>query len=172
MIETEVKFRLPRAEFLKRLEIAENKFGNSSASTQYDILFDNPKLKLRRNGKVLRLRTEGSKHYLTWKGKQLGKKQKYKIKEEIEIEVSEYKKVLAILKKLGFVKSMVIKKQRQLFLMNKCKVCFDEVAILGNFIEIEGNKASIENMIKILNLQGEQRITKGYAQLMGSLRDM
>ena len=81
MIETEVKFRLPRAEFLKRLEIAENKFGNSSASTQYDILFDNPKLKLRRNGKVLRLRTEGSKHYLTWKGKQLGKKQKYKIKE-------------------------------------------------------------------------------------------
>lgn len=165
MMETEVKFKMTKKQFLAILSLAENKFGNSNKLHQEDILFEHPLLKLAKNGIVLRLRKENSSNYLTWKGKDAGN-QKYKIKKELEMQINDRETLLSILSSLGFRKNMQIRKTRHEFSRNNCKVCFDEVKGLGFFLEIEGQKKDIESFVGIFDLEKKARVTKGYAQLI------
>lgn len=164
-IETEVKIRLTKKEFDKIKKLARQLSRSHQEVVHEDVLLDHPKLKLKKNGFALRLRKQDDDYILTWKGK-TKKSKKYKMREEIETKIGNGKNLVGILSKLGFRQNLKMHKKRHFFGINNCKICIDQVAQLGFFIEIEGNKNEIEKIAKNLGLANHKRITIGYAELL------
>lgn len=83
---------------------------------------------------------------------------------EYSMKISSVKEGEEILKVLGFDDVRVFEKVRQEGELLNTKVTLDEL-YFGNFIEIEGEKEDIENVIIKLGLEDRERITKAYLAL-------
>lgn len=107
-----------------------------------------------------RIRNESDKNwYLTIKIK-TKKDSKYFERKEIEIPID--KKIgIEMLKILGFSKIEILHRRRQEWVKGNIYFCIDNFSF-GKFLEIEGNKKDIEEMIKVLGLKNKERITKSY----------
>ncbi|MDH5811265.1 MAG: class IV adenylate cyclase [Candidatus Verstraetearchaeota archaeon] len=102
---------------------------------QEDFYFRHPCRDLAERDEALRLRREGEKYTLTFKGRRVGTGTK--MREEIEVGVSDLEGAVALLERLGFEKAFVIRKRRREFLMEGVLVSMDDVEGLGRFVEIE-----------------------------------
>ena len=142
-----------------------------------DQFFDTPGCALLQADRGLRLRTtkllkagkDGrqckSPPLLTYKGpRQRGKR--VKIRREIQTVVADAQAVVEILQALGFRKSLVVRKRRRSFRMDRCRVELDQLKGVGCFVEVEGPTGrQVEAVCRKLNLPGE-RITHTYASMM------
>lgn len=121
------------------------------------------------NGIFPRIRDEFGKYILTVKVKPK-KKTNYFERKEYSIEISNEKEGINILKLLGFDRVRVFSKKRQEWAFSKVSVCLD-VLYFGKFLEIEGEKKDIEEMIKLLGFEGRERVTKAYLALEDEYKD-
>jgi len=100
-----------------------------------------------------------------------GAKQKSDVKkrQEIVLEVSDAETALAIFAAIGYEKQLVIEKKRRCYDFAGCEVLLDELALLGNFVEIEGpDEKMIASVQCQLDLSGLKHIEQSYAELMES----
>ena len=155
--EIEIKFKIKNQDFIRRkLKKAGAKLlGKAFERT---IRFDTENKKLEKEGKFLRVRT-GFKNVITFKRKI--KNRRFREREEIEIEISDPKKMETILNKLGFTKKWIMEKYREKWEWGSAEIVIDKLPF-GNFIEIEGNEKSILKTIKILRLDLKDGITATY----------
>jgi adenylate cyclase class 2 len=136
---------------------------------QRDCYFNDSDGRLASSDKGLRIRRQSSagvdKVILTYKGKR-GKSQ-YKSRAEYEVQVDDYDNMVSVLDGLGYKVALSFVKRRQIWLLNGCEVCLDELPMLGSFVEVEGSgETLITETLKMLELSQLEHIRCGYARLM------
>jgi adenylate cyclase, class 2 len=136
---------------------------------QKDSYFDSTGDILNRGDRGLRLRRQwvgqDEKTILTYKGAK--EENKFKKRQEIEVEVEDGDSAEKLLLAVGFEKRLIVEKKRQVWRLRECEIALDEVTMLGNFVEIEGsNEDEITEIQKILGLEDLKHIKHGYSHLL------
>jgi len=135
-----------------------------------NIVFDFGDLRLRRSRSLLRLRTEGNRHLLTFKGPP-HPSDSYKIRTEIETQVEDASTFQQILEALGLCPVFRYEKYRTAYAEKERRkvkgapsLVFDETPI-GPYIELEGPARGIDRAARRLGFQKRDYITASYASL-------
>ena len=164
--ETEVKLYVPDLDSVRQRLDALGAHLSVPRVYEYNVRYDLPDMSLTRNAIVLRLRRD-NRIRLTYKGPQemvngVG------IREELEVDVSDFEVMEQILYRLGYTVGMAYEKYRTTYELADAEVVLDEMPF-GNFVEIEGDIASIETALAQLELQDAERMARNYAGLFRNL---
>ncbi|MER3458938.1 MAG: adenylate cyclase [Chloroflexota bacterium] len=89
--------------------------------------------------------------------------------EEIEVQVSDFHRMQAILERLGFEPIFLYEKYRETFRLDEVEVMLDELPY-GCFVEIEGQVSAIDRAAAQLGLAAAQRVPGTYLSLFETLR--
>jgi adenylate cyclase class 2 len=123
---------------------------------------------LKARGIVVRLR-EDDDIRLTYKSKGVVRGDGLIDREELEVNISDFATMEAILARLGFHADMVYEKYRTTYQQNGCEIVLDEMPY-GNFTEIEGEPDMIESLVIALDLQNAPRYSASYARIFDVVR--
>lgn len=132
-------------------------------SHERNIVFDTGPGDLRRQGILLRLRQQGEQAILTMK-LSVQNKSIYKVREETEVQVSEFAGMEKILLAAGFQAVFIYEKFREVFMAFETRIMVDETPI-GNFLEIEGDPKRIDAVTASLGFSPADYITDSYYRL-------
>lgn len=112
----------------------------------------------------LRVRLEKGIFLLTFKG--IRKKDNpFNCREEIELKVGS-SEILTILERLGLVQELNYKKKRANFKVNNCILSLDILPGNKKYIEIEGNKKEINDVLKLLKLNNSEIENRPYQEIL------
>jgi len=136
---------------------------------QIDTYFDNADSEMATTDRCLRLRRQltdkPESFFLTYKGPK--EKDNFKKRQELETEVKDFDSTGKLLCALGYAQSLVVEKKRRVWQLGGCKVCLDELPLLGSFVEIEGPDAEkIADVQRSLDLANLTHIPQSYALLI------
>jgi adenylate cyclase class 2 len=135
---------------------------------QEDCLLDDDEETLRQRRCVLRVRKEGAKSLLTFKGPiQPGP---MKIREEHETVIADGDTIQTILQELGLHPWFRYEKYREEFAAEDVVIAIDETPV-GVYVEIEGGQAHIAQMATALGFTPADYITDSYRTLFLKHRD-
>jgi adenylate cyclase class 2 len=165
-LEIEVKIKVDDLQEIKRKIV---KLGFRTIvpySFEHNILFDTKDERLRKNKLLLRLRKIDDKYIVTFKHppEQSLDTSHYKIREEKEIEVSDYENIKSIFTGLGFKVFFIYEKYREIYDNGIVKIMMDHTPI-GDFIEIEGDTEGIDKAAAQLGYSKSNYITDNYMTL-------
>ena len=172
MIEVELKFPLSDPPSFEEKLI---KYGAEFVETemQKDHYLQHPCKDFRDSDEALRIRVADSKIFLGYKGPKVS--YEMKIRKEVEVEVSSFESILKILKNLGFMDVITIRKLRKIYKYSDFKIAIDIVDGLGSYVEIEtlvdsvdkGYKAmkKVKDLSQRLGLDIKNSIIKSYLEL-------
>lgn len=134
-----------------------------------NIVFDTADGRMKRNGELLRLRRQGARTLLTFKGP--GRAAKHKSREEVEVDVSDGEAFETILARLGYAPAFRYEKYRTEYERpgENGLVTVDETPI-GDFIEIEGEPGWIDATAWDLGFDETAYITGSYGGLYAAHR--
>jgi predicted adenylyl cyclase CyaB len=110
-----------------------------------------------------RIRDEHGKIILTVKVRPK-KKTDYFERKEYSMEILNVDDGVEIMKSIGYDQVRIFKKNREEWKFDKVEVVLDKL-YFGTYIEIEGPKEEIEKMVKKLDFEKKERITKAYLGL-------
>ena len=133
-----------------------------------DCYFDDADATLTKTDQCLRLRFRRAggteKAFLTYKGAR--EKDQFKKRREIDFEIEDGESAIKLLSSLGYKKMLVVRKNRLVWRFGGCEIALDRVALLGNFVEIEGRSDKIIAAAqKKLGLADLQHIPESYATM-------
>ncbi|MCX6582793.1 MAG: class IV adenylate cyclase [Candidatus Aminicenantes bacterium] len=133
-----------------------------------NFVFDTPEGMLKTRKCLLRLRKKGNTNTVTFK-RPLEKPFSrddiaYKIKQETEVEVSDFEGMENIFSGLGYEVFFIYEKYREEFQKGDVKVMLDETP-MGTFIEIEGPDEAINRTAHELGYNKNDYITDNYLSL-------
>jgi len=133
-------------------------------------VFDSSDSSLFHSRTLLRLRTEGKRHIVTYKGPPHDS-DSYKIRTEIETEVQDAGALRGIFHGLGFQPVFRYEKYRTKYAekgrgkaTGRGVLVYDETPI-GNYAELEGPTRWIDRTAKVLGFQKQDYLTDSYAAL-------
>lgn len=137
--------------------------------SQADTYFDDAEGILFASDCGLRLRKQvtgqAQKVILTYKGPR--QEARFKSRQEIEIDVSDFEVAAELLAALGYEKALVFEKRRRVWWLADCAVCLDELPLLGSFVEIEASgEHQIADALDKMKLAHLPHVNESYAQLM------
>jgi adenylate cyclase class 2 len=164
-VETEIKLRLPQGPEPAKALLEQNGFhATGPRRLEIDQTFDLPTGELRQSGRLLRLRSAGSRWIVTYKGPARGAS--YKSREEIEADVSDGPTFVQILAALGYQPSFAYEKFRTTFKAagEEGIAALDETS-MGAFLELEGPEYWIDQTAVRLGFGPADYITSSYAVL-------
>lgn len=136
---------------------------------QEDHYFDSTDSSMVKSDKCLRIRSQtingSEKVFIAYKGPKKSGSLKRRL--EVEFEVSDRKSAAEMFSALGYYDVLTVEKQRRLWLIDDCEVVLDKLAMLGDFIEIEGpNEETIMAVQKKLGLGDIGHVPDSYACLV------
>jgi len=167
-LEVEVKFYVADAEQI-HLRIAALGATARPEVFETNIRYEDSDHTLKKNGKLLRLRRDGSCR-LTYKCPPIQDDPEYKVCKELEVEVSDFDVTAGILQALGYLPAQIYEKRRRTFAWSDVALCLD-IMPFGTFLEIEGPKQSIKNTAQELGLAWQDRILSNYLAIFEALRN-
>jgi adenylate cyclase class 2 len=107
---------------------------------------------------VLRVRTyrdaHGSRTEIDWKGR-TRREGGYKLREELETEVSDGDTMVAILDKLGYVVTIAIDREIVQYDLAGTMIRFERYPRMDTLVEVEGTPEQIESAIAVLGMPRE-----------------
>ncbi|MDH3284694.1 MAG: class IV adenylate cyclase, partial [Acidobacteriota bacterium] len=129
-------------------------------------VYDDERGTLKTAGRLLRVRTIGSRNVLTFKRPEVGGdgSPRYKVRIEHETRIEDPEQLDEILVGLGFHVVYRYQKYRQRYTIGQQSIELDETPI-GNFLELEGAPKAIDATAEKLGYSAEQYITKTYRAL-------
>lgn len=119
-----------------------------------DFSFDYKNEELRKKDCVLRVRVfENGEGIITFKGPRKTDK-RYKIREELEVHISNGLNAVKIFERLGFKQVFRIDRIREIYEFQEegVRIMLDVFPEMGAFMEIEGNKRGIEKIVQKLRM--------------------
>lgn len=102
------------------------------------------------NHKVIRVRDEGEDVFITVKGP-VNYDEGHKIREELEFNVKDEKKIKRMLELLGFEEYQKRETKRQYYKLNNCSVELIYLSKVPMHLEIEGTKEDIAKTLELLS---------------------
>jgi len=165
-MEVEVKFlyREDVEEKIKKMaEFVIEKF-------EHDLYFNHPCRDFRKSDEAVRVRKDSEGITITYKGPKVDSETKSR--EEIKLRVESFENAVEMLKKLGFIPVMDVKKLRRIYRYENAIICVDDVEGLGKFVEIEIESESIDakedvfRIAKILGYGREESIRESYLEMI------
>lgn len=165
--EVEVKFFLDDTDDMRR-RIAELGAESMGRVFEYNIRYDDVAHGLIEKHSLLRLRQD-QKAMLTFKSKQKSPERDFKIFNELEVEVSDFKTMDRILASVGLQAVQRYEKWRETMILGQTAFFLDTMPY-GIFLEIEGSKTDIRHHASRLNLNWGKRIILNYLEIFEILR--
>lgn len=170
MLEIEAKVRVDDHEPVRALLKALGaKFIGRYVETNY--ILDRPDGSLRDRGCGLRVREmaveqgEPAAATLTYKGPR--RESTMKVREEVEIELSDAAGALAIVNAIGFETVVSYRKRRERWELDGCHVELDEAPMLGRFVEVEGaDEKAIRRALDAIGLGASVHVSKSYVGML------
>ncbi|MBN2733302.1 MAG: class IV adenylate cyclase [Methanomicrobiaceae archaeon] len=170
MLEVEAKIKIDSIDQIKKILVSKNaEF--LGISTQKDTYYNAPHRDFAKTDEALRIRDNGTKYELTYKGPKI-KGTGAKAREEYNVFFDSTENLESILLKLGFKKSSMVYKKREEYLFQDTTIALDNVKDLGEFIEIEvltEDKKSalltIESVKQEIGITGEN-IPESYLEMI------
>ena len=165
-IETEIKIRMVQEEAEFQDFLATHGYLPAAPrQLESDTVYDRPDAELRSSARLLRLRREGDRFTLTYKGPP-AQGTAHKSREEIETLVTDGAALDQILHKLGYEIVFRYEKYRTKFRHQNFfgLITFDETPI-GNYIELEGPAEWIDQTAAQLGYSVEDYISLSYRDL-------
>ncbi|RLA94702.1 MAG: class IV adenylate cyclase [Deltaproteobacteria bacterium] len=133
MMEIEIKARVKNRDEVKERIKSIGNFVRKEH--QEDLYFDSPYRNFVESGEVLRIRKTLHKNTLTYKKKRTDERARIRIEHEAKVESGD--DIAEILEDLGFIQIAKIRKEREIYNTNECKIELDMVEGLGEFVEVE-----------------------------------
>ncbi|HUB80829.1 MAG TPA: class IV adenylate cyclase [Bryobacteraceae bacterium] len=129
-----------------------------------NLVFDTPRLTLRRTSQLLRLRQAGKAITVTYKGKPVVGR--HKSREELEFTVPDAAMMATIFERLGYRPVFRYEKFRTEYRLERGSglATLDETPV-GIYLELEGSPAWIDRMAKRMGFGDRDYITASYARL-------
>jgi adenylate cyclase class 2 len=135
---------------------------------EINLRFDTPQGDLARAMRVLRLRQD-SVTRLTYKGPPIAADMA-RLRQEIELEVSDFRAARVFLEALGYQVAMIYEKYRAVYDYQGVHIALDELPF-GNFVEIEGpDVASLQIASINLGLNWAASVQESYVMLFERLK--
>ena len=167
-LEREIKLRFDSAGEARAKILALGATPLRGRRLQEDALLDTEDESLRRQRSTLRVRSEGGKSLLTYKGPVLPGL--VKIRDEFETVVADGEVLLTILEQLGLHVWFRYEKFREEFSADDVVMAVDETPV-GTFVELEGGEAAIHATARALGKTLDDYITDSYRFLYLRHRD-
>jgi len=168
-LEVEVKF------FVSSLQAVRARLVEAGADLvapriyERNVRYDTSDEQLLKRLELLRLRQD-SRVRLTFKGPAAEDEQsEAKVREEIEIEVSDYARMDLILRRLGFIPMQIYEKYRETYHWQGVEIVLDEMPF-GEFVELEGAEVNLMLVAAALGLDWGRRVTNNYLEMMEMCR--
>lgn len=169
-LEIEVKFLVEDLAAVRQRLLALGATLHKPRVYENNIRFDTPWDGLQMQGKLLRLRQDAAAR-LTYKGEpQTAVDSEARVREELEIEVGDFRTTLDLLQRVGFEPKQRYEKYRETFTFGRVEVVLDEMPF-GDFVELEGDDSDIRVSAAALDLDWERRILANYLAIMAGLRE-
>jgi adenylate cyclase class 2 len=163
VMEVEVKLKVKSREEMRERILGLGAVPAAPRVFEDNFLLDTASRDLQAAGCAVRVRIAGAKAVLTYKGKPVPE-QAYKVREEIQTEIKDGQAALDILRRLGFSVTFRYQKYREKFRLGDLEIVLDETA-LGDFIELEGKPADIDEASRRLGYAPADYITMSYLGL-------
>lgn len=168
-LEIEVKFLVSDLAAIRQAILAAGARLEKPRIYEHNVSYDNAWGGLVRKAKLLRLRQDKIAR-LTFKGEpQEAHDSEAKVREELEIEVSDFATAALILERIGFEKRLVYEKYRETFVLGEVEIVVDELPC-GNFVELEGPDKALRETADLLGFDWGQRILESYPFIMARLK--
>lgn len=167
-LEREIKLRFNSADEARTKILALGAAPLLGRRLQEDCLFDTDDEQLRRQRSTLRVRSEGGKSLLTFKGPAIPGL--VKIRDEYETVVADGAALHTILEQLGLHCWFRYEKYREEFSNDDVVIAVDETPV-GVFVEIEGGEEAIHDTARALGRAPSDYITDSYRFLFLQHRD-
>jgi adenylate cyclase class 2 len=161
-LEREVKLRFESADAARAAVMAIGAAPVHGRRLQEDSLLDTVAEDLRRRRSALRIRVDGGRSLLTFKGPV--QPALVKVREELETIVGDGHLLLRMLEELGFRVWFRYQKYREEFAIDDCIVAIDETPV-GVFVEIEGSETSIARIAQALGRSPSDYVLESYRGL-------
>jgi len=136
---------------------------------QVDLYLSHPMRDFASTDEALRIRRDGEKASITYKGPKIDRETK--TREELRVEVSSADDLELVFRRLGFGIGGRVEKERTTYSIGGVLVCLDKVEGLGDFVEMEyegddlvKGKEVIFSLMKALGLKGSER--RSYLELL------
>ncbi len=172
-IEVEIKLKIESLSDVEFL-LLEKKAHLQAIVSQRDIYFTHPERDFGRTDEALRIREEGDKCFLTYKGPKLDLQSKTRL--ELETIINDAATMTQILEKLGFQQLLVVQKERRIYQLERATISLDILESLGTYLEIEqviDNEEEYEtireqlfDLLITLGLNPEENIRESYLELL------
>lgn len=169
MIEIEVKIRIDNLKEARQKLLDLGCLVERDWYRELNTLYDFADRRLEKTRQALRLRRTGRKAFLTFKGQPF-KSRSFKIREEYESEVKNFRHFKKILQKLGLRPVFEYRKKRMLLRKDRVKICLDETEV-GNFIELEGKRSDLVRLAARLGYSRKDFIKLDYVQMIKEKRE-
>jgi adenylate cyclase class 2 len=161
-VEREIKLRYASPDEARAAVLAAGATPLRGRRLQEDCLLDTDDGQLRARGTVLRVRLEGGKSRITFKGApQPGT---MKIREELETVVGDGEILLRVLEELGFRPWFRYQKYREELAHEDVVVAIDETPV-GTFVELEGSAEGITTVAGLLGRSPSEYVLDSYRTL-------
>lgn len=168
MIETEVKIRVDNLKQTRQRLLELGCQVEREWYREWNVLYDFADGQLEKARQALRLRRIGRKAFIAFKGQPL-KSRSFKVREEFESEIKNFRHFKKILQKLGLRPAFEYRKRRMLLRKDRVKICLDETEV-GNFIELEGRRSDIVKLAARLGFSRKDFIKLDYVQMIKEKR--
>lgn len=165
MNEIEVKLQIDDADAMRGQLGASGAVASTPRSFEDNQLYDDADGTLKSSDRLLRLRTVGSRHLLTFKGKsEDSDDSRYKIRTEHETHIEDADNMAQVLEGLGYRPAYRYQKFRQIYEIGGVHAALDETP-MGAYLELEGEPADIDAVAQRLGFGVDDYITDTYYAL-------
>ena len=161
-LEREIKLPFDSAEVAREAVLATGATPLHGRRLQEDCLLDTPNDDLRRRRSALRVRQDGGRCILTFKGPV--QPAAVKVREELETVATDGSLLMRILEALGYHVWFRYEKYREEFTLDDCIIAIDETPV-GVFVEIEGGACGIDATAQRLGRGPGDYVLESYRSL-------
>ena len=168
-LEIEAKFQIDDLVAVRQNLLASGATLDIPRIYEKNTVYDDEEQSLKNSFRLIRLRQD-EKIKLTYKGAPpVPVQSDVKVREEIELEISDFEKMEQIIGRLGYRPVLVYEKYRETFTLEGVEVVLDELPY-GNFIELEGSESAIKEVARKIGLEWDQRININYLRLFEKVK--
>ena len=166
--ESEIKIPVSDLDSIRRRLAEERARRVREPHRERNSIYDTVDNRLNSAGRTLRSRSSGERHLLTLKGPATYVSA-VKIREEIEVEVADSRRVEQILTALGYSVVIRYEKDREEWRLGDVLICLDHTP-MGDFVEIEGPPERLVPTASAIGLDAGNAVEASYLGLWSQYR--